>query len=37
MNPQRPALKKRYDFLGIAARVYDAVFDRDFDRAYKSR
>jgi hypothetical protein len=34
---QRPALKKRYDFLGITARVYDAVFDREFDRAYKSR
>ena len=34
---QRPALKRRYDFPGIAQRVYDAVFEREFDRAYKSR
>jgi hypothetical protein len=34
---QRPALKRRYDFPGIAQRVNDAVFEREFDRAYKSR
>jgi hypothetical protein len=34
---QRPALKRRYDFLGIAERVFNEVFDREFDRAYKSR
>lgn len=34
---QRPALKRRYDFPGIAQRVYDAVFEREFDRAYRSR
>jgi len=34
---QRPVLKRRYDFPGIAQRVYDAVFEREFDRAYKSR
>lgn len=34
---QRPALKRRYDFFGVAERVYDEVFDKEFDRAYKSR
>jgi hypothetical protein len=34
---QRPALSRRYDFLGIAERVYNETFDREFDRAYKSR
>ena len=34
---QRPALKKRYDFLGVAERVYREVIDREFDRAYNKR
>jgi hypothetical protein len=34
---QRPALKKRYDFVGIAERVFNETWDREFDRAYKSR
>jgi hypothetical protein len=33
---QRAALRRRYDFPGIAQRFYDAVFEREFDRAYKS-
>jgi hypothetical protein len=32
---QRAALKRRYDFPGIAQRVYDAVCEREFDRAYQ--
>jgi hypothetical protein len=35
--PHPVALSRRYDFLGIAERVYNEVFDREFDRAYKSR
>jgi hypothetical protein len=34
---QHPALNRRYDFLGIAERVYDEEFEKQFDRAYKSR
>jgi hypothetical protein len=33
----RPALKRRYDFVGIAERVFQERWDFEFDRAYKSR
>jgi len=32
-----PRLKKSYDFVDIAERVFDAKFDQEFDRAYGSQ
>jgi len=34
---KRPALTRRYDFIGIAERTFAERFDIEFQRAYKSR
>lgn len=34
---KRPALNRRYDFVGIAERTFVERFDGEFNRAYKSR
>jgi hypothetical protein len=33
----RPPLKKRYDFVAVAERVFNNTWDREFDRAYDSK